>query len=246
VELRVARRALKDLGLPVAEFCRRPATEYEDAHDVVKAFVERRGQSPVGQEATSLPVTKATVYNLHHGRYRCLTWHDEDSDVVWLLGVGWHESGSRDDAYAILKARDEAGTLMPDEDDFLDLAMSYEEAHSFVAQVSEQAPELVAQARQNPGQEVRDLIAGRLDVGVYVEIVDIAAEDETLEEIWVGFSLPPLPGPCELPAQLEWLQTVLAAMIPEEVSLADVEFGGAFPRQGGSRPNEVVACWRSF
>jgi len=66
-----------------------------------------------------------------------LTWHDEDSDVVCLLRVGWHESGSVDDAYAVLKARDQAGTLMPNEQDY------------------QEAPALVDQARQTPGREVR-------------------------------------------------------------------------------------------
>lgn len=108
-------------------------------HDVVRAFVDQRSQDPKGQEWTKLPVTSAPAYNLHHGRYRGLTWHDEDNDVVWLLGVGWHESGSRDDAYMVLKRRDEAGDLMPTEQDYLDLEMTLEEARSFVVQVSEQA-----------------------------------------------------------------------------------------------------------
>jgi hypothetical protein len=57
------------------------------------------------------------VYNLHHRRWRALTWHEEedDLDVVWLLGVGWHEAGSKDDAYAVLKRRDQQGLLFPDE-----------------------------------------------------------------------------------------------------------------------------------
>jgi hypothetical protein len=39
---------------------------------------------------------------------------------------------------------------------------------------------------------------------------------------------------------------VLAAMVPVEITIADLEFGGSFPREGGSRPNEIVVCWRSF
>jgi hypothetical protein len=70
---------------------------------------------------------------------------------VWLLGVGWHEFVSARDAYAVLKARDESGTLMPDEQDYLDLEMSLEETESFVARVSTQTPSLVAQARSLPG-----------------------------------------------------------------------------------------------
>jgi hypothetical protein len=35
-------------------------------------------------------------------------------------------------------------------------------------------------------------------------------------------------------------------MIPVEAGLENVEFGGRFPRVGGSKPNEIVVCWRSF
>ncbi len=67
-----------------------------------------------------------------------------------------------------------------------------------------------------------------------------------LEEVWIGFGMPPLPGACELPPQPEWIQVVLAAMIPVEAGLGNVELGGAFPRARGSEPNEIVVCWRSF
>lgn len=246
MQFRLTRRALDDLDLDVETYARRPASDFVEAHDVVRAFVDQRSQDPKGQEWTKLPVTSAPAYNLHHGRYRGLTWHDEDNDVVWLLGVGWHESGSRDDAYTVLKRRDEAGDLMPTEQDYLDLEMTLEEARSFVVQVSEQAPALIAEARGRPGEEVRGVIAGRLGVGVQVEVVVIPGEDERLEEVWIGFGLPPLPGACELPPQPEWIQVVLAAMIPVEAGLENVEFGGRFPRTGGSKPNEIVVCWRSF
>jgi hypothetical protein len=246
VQFRLTRRALEDLDLDVETHARRPASDFLDAHDVVRTFVDQRSQDPKGQEWTKLPVTSAPVYNLHRGRYRGLTWHDEDNDVVWLLGVGWHESGSRDDVYVRLKRRDEVGTLMPDEQDYVDLEMTLEETRSFVVQVSEQAPALVAQARERPGEEVRGLVAGRLGVGVQVEVVVIPGEDETLEEVWVGFGMPPLAGACELPPQPEWIQVVLAAMIPVESGLENVEFGGAFPRPGGTRPSEIVVFWRSF
>lgn len=243
---RLTRRALDDLDLSVEECSCRDAHEYANDHDVVQAFVERRSQDPTGPESTNLPVTSVVAYNLHVGRHRGLTWHDVGSDVVWLLGVGWHESDSIDDAYATLKNRDVAGTLMPNEQDYLDLEMSLEEARSFVAQVSRQAPELVQRARAEPGKEVRAVIAGRLGVAVVVEIVVIASEDESLEEICVGFEMPPLPGETALPTQPDWIMAVLAAMVPVEITPADLDYGASFPRPGGSRPNEIVVCWRSF
>lgn len=208
--------------------------------------MERRRQDPGGQEWTNLPATAARAANLHFGRHRGLTWHDQASNVVWLLGVGWHESGSLDDAYDVLKARDQAGTLMPDEQDYLDLEMSYEEAHSFVVLVSHEAPALVEQARQAPSTEVRGIMAGRLGVGVVVEVLVVPGEDESLEEIWVGFEMPPIEGATELPPQPEWIMTVLAAMVPVQLSAEALEFGGNFPRVGGTRSNEIVVCWRSF
>ena len=162
MQFRLTRRAIADLGLSVDDHASRPATDYVEAHGAVRAFVERRRQDPGGQEWTNLPATAARAANLHFGRHRGLTWHDQASDVVWLLGVGWHESGSLDDAYDVLKARDRAGTLMPDEQDYLDLEMSYEEAHSFVVLVSHEAPALVERARQAPSTEVRGIVAGRL------------------------------------------------------------------------------------
>jgi hypothetical protein len=246
VQFRLTRRAIEDLGLTIEEHAQRPATDYMDVHPVVRAFVEQRRQDPSGQEWTRLPVTAAPAYNLHHGRYRGLTWHDEDNDVVWLLGVGWHESGSRRDAYAVLKLRDEAGTLMPTEEDYLDLELTLEQTYSFAAQVAEQAPALIEKARERPGEEIRGVIAERLGVGVVVEIVVVPGEDESLEEIWIGFAMPPLPGACDLPPQPEWINLVLAAMLPFGANLADAEFGGNFPRSGGSKSNEIVICWRSF
>jgi hypothetical protein len=221
VQFRLTRRALEDLGLAIEDYAARPATDYTDAHDVVRAFVERRRQSPIGQESTNLPVTAASAYNLHFGRYRALTW-------------------------SVLKKRDSAGALMPEEQDYLDLEMSLEDARSFVAQVSQEAPAIVEQARRTPGTEVRGVIAGRLGGGVLVEVVVVVGEDESLEEIWVGFELPPLEGDTQLPAQPEWIMAVLAAMVPVHVSAEDLDFCGSFPRAGGSKPNEIVICWRSF
>lgn len=147
--------------------------------------------------------------------------------------------------YEVLKERDLAGNLMPDEQDYLDLQMSLEEAHSFVVRVSQEAPALVEQARRAAGTEVGGVIAGRLGVGVVVEVVVIAGEDESLEEIWVGFEMPPLEGSTELPPQPEWIMAVLAVMVPVNISGEALDFGGTFPRVG-SKPNEIVVCWRSF
>jgi hypothetical protein len=38
---------------------------------------------------------------------------------------------------------------------------------------------------------VRGVIAGRLGVGVLVEVVAVPGDEEALEEVWVGFEMPP-------------------------------------------------------
>jgi hypothetical protein len=180
-----------------------------------------------GQETTQLPVTKVTVFNFHFGRWRGLTWHDKNNDIVWLLGVGWHESGSNDDAYEVLKRRDISGKLMPTDFDFEDLELSYDESLTFVKQVDAQAPALIEEARLEPGVLKSAVIAGRIGVGVVVNVV-VIDNNVGAEEIYIGFELPPVEGPCNLPPQAEWLGLILAAMLPN-ANFLEIEFDKAFP-----------------
>jgi len=145
---------------------------------------------------------------------------------VWLLGVGWHESGSRGDAYTTLKARDLAGTLMPDEHDYVDLEMSLEDAGAFVVQVSEQAPALVAQARLAPAERC----AGhRWPPGprVLVQVVVVRTRRDARGDLgWFR------------DASFRWsLRAAASSRMdpgsacghgPVEITIADLEFGGAF------------------
>jgi len=239
VQLRLTHQALSDLGLSIEKYSRKSATEYVDANGMVASFVEMRSQSPVGQEATKLPVTRATVWNIHLGRYRGLTWHDVNSDVVWLLGVGWHETDSLDDAYVQLKDRDLRNRLMPTVDDYRDLELTQDETLDFVTQVSIQAPSLLETARLRPGEEIQGIIAERLKVSVLVYVVNGDQELESLEDIFISFEMPPIDGPCVLPTQPEWIQIVLAALL-QEADLNRFVFGARFPRNEGSRDNEIV------
>ena len=176
MQFRLTRQALADLGLDVYSLRRLNADGYKTAHPVVAAFVDRRSQSPVGPEATQLPKTRAVVYNLHVDRFRGLTWHQQEADIIWLLGVGHHESRSIDDAYAVLKRRDVSGTLMPTREDFRDLEATESEQLDFLEQVSEQVPALFAAAHSAPESEVTELIAGRLVATVLVSRVSIDGE----------------------------------------------------------------------
>jgi hypothetical protein len=206
--LRVTRAALSDLGVDPSH-AGRPAEELIAYHPVIKAFVERRSQSPEGQETTTLPVTRAVVYNLHSGTARGLTWHEEadDLDVVWLLGVAWHKGDSFSDAYRELKARDDRGALFPDDDDYADLEPNPVE---FVELAAREMPELVARAHLVPEEIHGALIAGVLDVVVMVRPCSVG--DTVLTETWIGVRLPPAPG-VVMPS--DFVAFVLAAAFPD-------------------------------
>ena len=213
MELRLTRRALDDLGLDTALYARRPAADYVDVHEAVRAFVERRRQSPVGQETTQLPVSRQVVFNLHPGRWR-------------------------GDAYAVLKRRDESGDLFPTEQDYLDLEPDIDEALAFVEAVANEGPALLERARANPGEPVSAVVGDTLDVGVLVDVIVI--DDSSAEEIWIGVSLPPRKG-ARLPGG-DWISVVLAGVLGPSASMTDIDFPPDFPGDEGAR-YAVVARW---
>lgn len=237
MQFRLTRGALEDLGLDVAAFCERAADEYRDAHDVVEAFVARRSQNPEGAETTRLPsTTGVVVFNLHVGRWRALTWHDQDDDIMWLLGAGWHESGSIDDAYAVLKRRDERGDLLPTEQDYLDILPPA--SPDFISRVIEQCSELMARAHERPNEEVRTFIGDVVDASAMVELVVIAAEQ--LREIWIAIRLPPRERD-DLRLPSEWLTLVVAALLPD-ADPDQLRWQGPFPGHAEDL-SEVVVSW---
>jgi len=213
-----------------------PAEQLVDGHPMIKAFVERRSQSPVGVEVTYLPVTKATVYNLHSSTARGLTWYDEEDGVVWLLGVAWHQGSSDSDAYDVLKARDKAGWLLPTERDYEGLEPS---ATPFVEACAHELPPLLAQATATPGHQVRKVIGAALNVGLLVEVVVVEADE--LVETWVSIALPPEAG-AVLPS--EYLAVVLAALFPD-ADPADFRWDGTFPASGPRPATEIVLSYCS-
>jgi hypothetical protein len=226
---------LADLDLDPSVYAGRSASELADRHPLIAAFVERRGQHPEGQEAIQLPASRATVYSLHAGRWRGLTWWEEDLGIVWLLGAGYHRSGERSDAYAALKRRDETDDLFPAEHDYLDLEP---DPTPYVEAVARDAPVLVVRARQAPGVEVHGELAGVLEVSLVAVVVEEAGQH--LEEIWVGFSMPPKGL---IPPHPEWLLVALAALFPE-AEPEELRHGGEFPRPGGNRRGEIVVRWQ--
>jgi len=237
VRLRLTRAALNDLGLSARDLSRLDARDYVDAHPVVAKFVELRSQSPTGQESTLLPATPRTVWNLHCDRWRGFTWHDEHEDIVWLLGVGWHESGSREDAYAVLKRRDEDDALLPVVEDYEDAER--DDVELFLEALQQTAPRVLEQASAQPGQEVRGEVGNCVFVAMLIERVDVDGTE--LRETWVGIEMPPHPSD-DRPLPVEWLTYLLAALLPD-ANGDSLRWGGTFPRPGGSRSAEIVVSW---
>ena len=180
MDLRVTQKALEDLELS-DDLLNRDVEEIVDKHPVLKAFQERRSQSPLGQEAIQLPTSRQVVYSLHSGRYRGLTWFDEDDNVCWLLGVGFHESGSHADAYLVLKSRDEGGDLLPAEADYLALyrwrrTSGVSDLDDLVSIVARIGPEVLSAARSAPNTRVNRVIEGEIEIEMIVEeLSDVAA-----------------------------------------------------------------------
>ncbi len=220
--LRVTLRTLRDdLKLEEA-ILDEPYEILAEHHPILKAFVERRGQQPTGTETTNLPVSIQTVFNLHFGRYRGLTWHDEEDDVVWLLGVGWHEEGSRDDAYAYLKGLDVDDRLMPDADDYerlyrLSLAEGPTSFADLFKEVIARGPTLRESAAADPGtlHEV-DL------AGVLIAQVRVTEESDgatfTIVTYEVRFQMPPR-QPGVLPSGDEWQALLVPAFLPPDADV---------------------------
>lgn len=223
-ELRCTRAALNDLGLDPAVYARLPAGEYTAAHAVVRAFVERRGQDPQAGETTRLPTTAVTVYNLHVERYRGLTWHDEEDDIVWLLGVGYHRQGDRSDAYRVLKQRDQRSALLPTEEDYQDLEADRESLASFLRSLSETAGPLLEEARIQEGHWATARISDVMDISVGVE--RLADGELLLEDVYIVLHMPPKAG--VLPPYPEWLTVTLAALLPT-AAIEELDFSAELP-----------------
>jgi hypothetical protein len=74
----------RDLDLPEDAVAEMPAVQRE-RHPLLEAFYARRAQSPTGQETIEGLQANIVAYSLHAGRWRGLTWHDEELAIVWLL-----------------------------------------------------------------------------------------------------------------------------------------------------------------
>ncbi len=154
----------------------------------------------MGQETIEGLQANIVAYSLHAGRWRGLTWHDEELAVVWLLAARYHRSGERDDSYPHFRglARHQ---LLPAEEDYE--RVFDREAHVFAETVVGDVAAIAGQARAQSGEIVSGRVANRISVR--------AVEQSGSLQVAVKMQL--YPGDEHVPA--EWLMTLLAAFFPD-------------------------------
>jgi hypothetical protein len=201
--LRITMRCLtEDLGFQGSDIDR-PVHELES--DIVRAFLSKRGQSPVGTEKLQPITSKAVVYTLHATEDRGVTWHHQNQDVVWLCAARFHRSGERDDAYPFFKALDAADRLLPKREPDYN-ALYRLEAFSFAAALLSEVPSLLDRAAASPGTEIRHSLGGRVPVRLVIERYD------DVETTWVALSSQFEPGDANVPG--DWLVVTLSVLLP--------------------------------
>lgn len=177
----------------------------EIAHDLVRAFVEKRRTHPKGNEPFVLPKHGPIADKIRWTeRWRGATLYDSGENVVWLLGFGFHTSGRPDDVYEILEELDRQEKLLPTTDDF-DLLLDAREAN-LPDLLRENAEEMLEEARANPGTEVRRVIGGTFPISVVIE------RENGMTATWLAISYRLLRGEIDPPP--EWQQFILAAFFP--------------------------------
>lgn len=231
-DLRItARCRVRDIGLPAYSTSR--ARDHIDAHRIVRAFVDRRSQSPVGQETfrCATEVTGRTIYTLHGGaNHRGATWHDvqEDEgeeadglDIVWLLGCRPNH-----DYDGLCALGDE---LLPNEGDYQ--AVIDDEVISFATAIVVEVPALVARAAAEKGRIIEGVLAKRIPVRLYRD------PDDEAPLLTVAIRTYPMPGTLLL--MKGWFERIVLAFfqqLPENLSMCD-GVGGT-----GLRSGETAFC----
>lgn len=97
------------------------------AEKMLKAVKKQRGRAAVeqlrelvltlrtGPELKTEPLTGMLrgFRSLHSGRFRIVVRIVDRTITVYVVGVGWHASGERDDIYQLLQRLVERGSLDP-------------------------------------------------------------------------------------------------------------------------------------
>jgi hypothetical protein len=115
---------------------------------------------PTGTETVGPAAGELTVYRIGYGPdHRGATWYDEAERVVWLCAYGLHRSGEDDEAFPHFHELISARTLLPTEADYA--ALFDDRGRGFTETLDEDAQQLLARARSNPGVEHVGLLRGK-------------------------------------------------------------------------------------
>lgn len=216
-DLRITRRCLRD-DLRLGGDASGNAEAHVDVHPLVRAFVERRGQSQTGQETfrCGTEVTGLPLFTLHFGDDRAATWHQKsvppgvkseyELGIVWLLGIR-----SEHDYDGLCDLGNDLLPSLADAQAFID-----EQALTFARALVEEVPALLARAEQHKGRIVEDVIAGGIRVRLHRD------PDDEAPLLTVAISSNPLPGTVQLAP--DWFTRLLSAFFPDD--FADLSFAG--------------------
>lgn len=217
-----------DLGFSPND-CWRAITDLAAENVVIDAFVRMRSQQPTGGEPIEALLPKLIAFSLHAGRYRGATWRQERAGIVWLLAVGWHEQGSRQDAYNHFERLRDADRLLPTREDVERVVAM--RRPTFELSLIEDVPGMRQEAIEHPGEVHCHEVGDRVRVRV-------AYENGESGILYTAISNRLIPGEMPLPA--EWHVQLLAAFFPG-ISLADVEYSDEIAGQT-PRPDEDTFC----
>ena len=148
-------------------------------HDIVKALRNQRHAAVNGTSTIGPAAGDDTLWVLRYGNdHRGATLFDARDNVVWLCAYARHRSGEPDDAFPRFEELRRTDRIRPTPSDREALRDDRTTRFAFV--VGEEAQDLLAIARAQPGVEVRAIIGTTDPVGLVVHLV------ETLEETYVA------------------------------------------------------------
>lgn len=156
---------------------------------------------------------------------------------MWLVAYhSFHQNGHPDDAYAVFGRLHAAEVLTPTVDDVL--LLTEETPESLLQRLKEVAPDLLAEARANPGHEAFRTWGKSDDLGEAAMLVDmVVVDEEKAEQGWVGITLP---------KEVAWpaggLFDIAAALLPPGVTPTPCDKVGPRPLRTG----EYAYTWETY
>lgn len=212
-----------DLGLPAGSHTQ-PTDDLAAIDDtgLLSELIARAASGEEGQETIQSLLPEVIAFSLHSGRNRGATWLHRDAKVMWLLAAGYHREGSGEDAYEHFKRLKAQRALYPTIEDYE--ALERLRDNTLAKALRDELPDLIQQARANPGDILEFLLGGRIPIR-------LAFEDNP-GMLTAAISTVFHPGDLQLPR--EWLSVILASVFPgwkiDDLELA-YDIAGEEPRE---------------